>query len=133
MLELPPQLRVPMFLFGKEREMEYSKVNTYIKKPVAITAIQWTGKNEKQVIDFCSGNAVLDRLTSGETELYIATLEDGGNRNIKHLASINDFIIKGVNGEFYPCKPDIFFATYKSAEYKDEKRIRKCIKMKKKY
>ena len=101
-----------------EETMEYSKVNTYVKKPVAVKAIQWTGKNEKQVIDFCSGNAILDDLACGEKELYIATLEDGGKRGVKHLASINDFIIKGINGEFYPCKQDIFFATYENANEK---------------
>ena len=43
-------------------------------------------------------------------EVYIMTLE--GN----HKVTPGDYIIKGVNGEFYPCKPDIFEKTYEKAE-----------------
>jgi len=44
--------------------------------------------------------------------MKIDTLEDGNDGQVKHMASIGDFIIKGVKGEFYPCKPDIFELTY---------------------
>lgn len=44
--------------------------------------------------------------------LTIHTLEDGTDGRAKHVASIGDYIIKGVQGEFYPCKPDIFHPTY---------------------
>jgi hypothetical protein len=43
------------------------------------------------------------------------TLEDGQNGEAKHIASPGDWIIMGVHGEFYPCKPDIFAATYDPA------------------
>ena len=44
--------------------------------------------------------------------LDIPTLEDGEDRRAKHVASLGDYIIKGIQGELYPCKPDIFKATY---------------------
>jgi hypothetical protein len=92
----------------------------YRKKPVVVEAVQWTGKNEVEVYNFLeSQNAKSSREVerTGKNffigdfgELSINTLE--GN----HLARINDYIIKGVQGEFYPCKPDIFAKTYESAE-----------------
>lgn len=73
----------------------------YRKKPVIIEAIQWTGKNLSE-IDYFMGITVEIKVTT----LVIHTLE--GDME----ASIGDYIIKGVNGEFYPCKPDIFAKTY---------------------
>lgn len=75
------------------------------KKPIVIEAVQWTGKNFEEVLLFCP---VLLDLGSTDTEwpLIIPTLEGD------HTARIGDFIIKGIQGEFYPCKPDIFKATY---------------------
>ena len=80
-------------------------MNKYIKKPIEIEAIQWIGKNTKKVKDFCnSGDAWNCGQTNDKLEIY--TLEG------TMLASVGDYIIKGVNGEFYPCKPDIFEKTY---------------------
>lgn len=79
----------------------------YQKKPIIITAIQWTGNNFKEVKDFADDNVKLEN-----NELVITTLEDGNINRIKHVASVDDYIIKGINGEFYPCKPDIFDKTY---------------------
>lgn len=73
------------------------------KKPVTIEAVQWNGSNVKEVLDFMKWkNAEHDNING----LVIHTLE--GN----HHATEGDYIIKGVQGEFYPCKPDIFLATY---------------------
>ena len=47
----------------------------------------------------------------------IYTLEDGPDRRAKHFADIGDWIIRGVKGEYYPCKPDIFEATYDRAAH----------------
>ena len=75
------------------------------KKPVVIEAILWDGENIRAVMDFLGWrNAEHDERHG----LSIRTLEG------THHASIGDWIIKGVAGEFYPCKPDIFFATYES-------------------
>ena len=85
------------------------------KKPVAIEAIQWTGQNLDDVMGFCAGNATYELMARGNSELVISTLEDGEG-TAQHVASQGDWIIKGVQGEFYPCKPDIFTATYDAAE-----------------
>lgn len=77
----------------------------YRKKPVEIQAVQWNGENIKEVLDF-SKDAYLGK---DDCTLFVETLEG----DMK--ASIGDYIIKGVNGEFYPCKPDIFEKTYEKA------------------
>lgn len=78
----------------------------YRKKPVVIEAIQWTGHNISDICKFTHKD-VSHLLVNGQ--LYITTLE-----GYLH-ASVGDYIIKGVQGEFYPCKPDIFEQTYELA------------------
>lgn len=87
----------------------------YRKKPVVIEAIRWEGENLDEVMTFCNGDASYELMARGSSELVIATLEDGESI-ARHVASVGDFIIKGVAGEFYPCKPDIFDKTYEAAE-----------------
>ena len=70
------------------------------KKPVVIEAIRWTGKNFFEIKSFCESCS-----QDGEN-LTIPTLEGD------HIANKDDMIIKGIKGEFYPCKPDIFEQTY---------------------
>lgn len=79
-------------------------INKYQKKPVVIEAVQWDGSltSLNEVIEFCQYKAFVN--SSGE--LRINTLEGIMD------AQIGDFIIKGVKGEFYPCKHDIFKQTY---------------------
>lgn len=78
-------------------------IRKYQKKPVVIEAVEWRGDNINEVLGFVGlSNAEHDEVSG----LVIRTLE--GN----HKACIGDYIIKGVKGEFYPCKPDIFEATY---------------------
>lgn len=79
-------------------------IGKYRKKPVVIEALQFTG-NFDEIEEFVGGDADYKN-----DELIVATLE-GPLR-----ASRNDWIIKGVKGEFYPCKPDIFDATYERVE-----------------
>lgn len=77
----------------------------YRKKPVVIEAVQFFGDtNLQQCLDFLQG------VVAGGDNLTIHTLE--GDMKV----SVGDFIIKGVNGEFYPCKPDIFEKTYELVE-----------------
>jgi hypothetical protein len=75
------------------------------KKPVVIEAREWTGGNAVSLMDWIGVNSLQDGST-----LIIRTLEGD------HEASLGDMIIKGVKGEFYPCKPDIFAATYEAVE-----------------
>ena len=78
----------------------------YVKKPIEVEAVQWTGNNRPEIWDFCSLCYFNTDMESGELKLIIQTLE--GNMG----ASIGDFIIKGIKGEFYACKEDIFKLTY---------------------
>ena len=84
------------------------------KKPVVIEAIQWDGENHSEIFSFVRKDLQIERTTiSGEIvpiNLVIETLEG------EHRASKGDWIIKGVNGEFYPCKPDIFEKTYERVD-----------------
>lgn len=87
-------------------------VKKYIKRPVVIEALQWTGYNYNEVEEYMGKKNIVAREYNGEKicSLIIRTLE--GNM----VASAGDFIIKGVKGEFYPCKPDIFLETYDMVE-----------------
>lgn len=79
----------------------------YRKKPVVIEAVQYDGHNKDEIRAFTED--VMRENTDGST-LGIMTLE-GVMR-----AEPGDFIIRGVKGEYYPCKYDIFAATYEAAE-----------------
>ncbi len=72
------------------------------KKPVVIEAVQFNGRNPAQIMGFTKSTATLDE----DGLIRIHTLEGW------MIASVGDWIIKGVKGEFYPVKPDIFEATY---------------------
>ena len=78
------------------------------KKPVVIEAVQWDGTNTIQIEEFINKGLrkQMDCWNNKVVSLIIPTLEG------EHIASINDWIIRGVKGEFYPCKPDIFEQTY---------------------
>lgn len=80
----------------------------YQKKPIVIEALQFTGDNIDEITAFIGNTrqAVIKDENGYPTAIIIKTLE--GN----HRASLNDWIIKGIKNEFYPCKPDIFKATY---------------------
>lgn len=80
--------------------------NKYRKKPVVIEAIKWTGSDEcfNKVIKLGKGSRKIRLLNN--RRLIIETLEGD------HEARVGDFIIEGVRGEVYPCKPDIFEETY---------------------
>lgn len=90
----------------------------YRKRPVVVEAVQWNGLNLDEVREFV-GEAleyeVFDAaykagVAPPYVDVVIHTLEGD------HHASVGDFIIKGVNGEFYPCKPDIFDKTYEEVD-----------------
>ena len=84
----------------------------YRKKPVVIKAVQWTGTNREEIRTFCTHGAFFvptrqdTEGRSTEWSLLIDSLE-----GIMY-AEIGDYIIKGVNDEFYPCKPNVFEKTY---------------------
>ena len=97
------------------------------KKPVVIEAMQWTGVAESATPII---NWILTEGAEGSTATYICSDPDRCTENsgdsphfirIRTLegdmdATLGDWIIRGVQGEFYPCKPDIFDATYEAVE-----------------
>lgn len=74
----------------------------YRKKPIVIEAVQYDG-SVQEIVDFVG---IHETKMDEQDKLYIKTLE--GDMLVSH----GDYVIKGVQGEFYPCKPDIFEATY---------------------
>lgn len=86
-------------------------VQKFRKKPVVVEALKYEGKINKELCDFVGDDL---KLVDDEVNLsitpYIHTLE--GDMKV----SEGDYIIKGVHGEFYPCKPDIFEKTYEVVE-----------------
>ena len=84
------------------------------KKPVVIEAIRYTGNPGGDYFALKDFGAPVKALQAS-LDLKIETLEDG-NGQVDHIATFGDWIIKGVNGEFYPCKPDIFDKTYEAVE-----------------
>lgn len=105
-----------------------TNTNKYRKKPVVIEAIQFVevsrtpGKfaerieyNDAEILDFVRSAIRVKTAPDvgnplGKVSIQIPTLEGVME------AQVGDYIIKGVNGEFYPCKPDIFVKTYETVE-----------------
>ena len=93
----------------------------YIKKPVEIEAIQWNGLNLEEIKSFVGEFLQYEIIDTAwqvgkgapHVHMVIKTLEGD------MCVSVGDYIIKGVKGEFYPCKPDIFEQTYEALEVGD--------------
>ena len=89
------------------------------KKPVIIEAMQFTGNNWQKIQEwmYSNGSKAFKTVEVDESGavigVIIRTLEG------EMVASIGDYIIKGVKGEFYPCKPDIFERTYEEVKVDD--------------
>jgi len=81
------------------------------KKPVIVDAIQLcVGSNEDEVDDLHRFFGDFINWSGDDTGIVITTLEGD------HFVSPGDWIIKGIKGEFYPCKPDVFEMTYEKVE-----------------
>ena len=91
------------------------------KKPIVISAIQWTGENLVDVIHFTDGRPPNNKSSHAGMmwDQYVDVVRKDGLKIFtmegKMDASIGDWIIKGVKGEHYPCKPEIFALTYDDA------------------
>ena len=90
------------------------------KKPLVVEAIQLTTSNIREVYEFIHGKTIISNMNKWEeyedsvkkNGLRLKTME---SHNETQIASIGDYVIMGVQGEFYPCKPDIFEKTYETA------------------
>lgn len=89
-------------------------MSKFRKKPVEIEAIQYTGKNDFELSQWSLGSItiipspVLEPTDDNPTGSYLQIKTREGLK----IAIVGDWIIKGIQGEFYPCRPDIFSATY---------------------
>ena len=85
-------------------------INKYRKRPVEVEAIQFDGWNWREVYQFMSDDPLMFTQDFKKYEYILIDTLEGVMK-----ASVDDYIIKGVYGEFYPCKPDIFYKTYEDA------------------
>lgn len=83
-------------------------MSKYRKKPVVVDAVQWTGRLT-DIDELGTHDRPISQELGSQT-LQIETLEG------VMTANVGDWIIKGVNGELYPCKPDIFAKTYEAVQ-----------------
>jgi hypothetical protein len=109
----PDRLILASVLDLNTKQQEGAGVTLYRKKPVEVEAMQFTEDAAARLVDWSGATpfpAGIDWATGESVEGYlvIQTLE-GPIR-----ASLGDWIIRGIKGEFYPCKPDIFEATYEA-------------------
>ena len=84
----------------------------YRKKPVVVEAIQFTEDNKHEALNWAKSiqENVTPNYENGIPILVIPTLEGD------HICSLGDYIIRGIKGELYPCKPDIFKMTYEPVD-----------------
>lgn len=85
------------------------------KKPVVVEARQLTKENWRVLENWSAGQFIGNRIGPGINDLDCLGLQIHTLKG-DHFAQIGDWIIRGVKGEFYPCKPDIFAATYELVE-----------------
>lgn len=78
----------------------------YVKKPIPVSALQWTGKNLEEIKAFCTDENGKEMCFTNHNDLWIFTREG------QLMAKVNDFIMKGIEGEFYPCAESVFQKTY---------------------
>lgn len=83
-------------------------------KPVEKWAMQWTGENRIDLLEWGAPVTILP--ATGGSALIIGTLEDGPNCEAMHIASKGDWIVRGIQGEFYPVKPEIFASSYEPVD-----------------
>lgn len=82
----------------------------YRKKPIVIEAIQFTGENYRAVVNFMG--IPIGFKTDSENKCHFDMCTPEGIMTVDE----GDYIIKGIKGEFYPCKPDIFDETYEEVK-----------------
>jgi hypothetical protein len=109
-------------------------MSKFRKKPVVIEAVQWTGANVQAVAEFLAGADLLVSRTPTEGDILKRDHHDAFHRIASFDLAVTpptlaiptlegtmtaisgDWIIRGVKGEFYPCNPDIFAATYEPVD-----------------
>lgn len=88
-------------------------IKKYQKQPIIVEAVLFTRDTFDEVKKFTNGlveDIYIPKCPDSKAQCFIPTLEG------VHTATEGDYIIKGIRGEFYPCKPDIFAKTYCEVE-----------------
>ena len=78
----------------------------YIKKPIPVSALQWTGENYEEIKTFCTDVNGVEKCFKSDKTLWIETREG------QLKAVVGDYVMCGIEGEFYPCAESIFNKTY---------------------
>lgn len=78
----------------------------YVKKPIPVSALQWKGDNLEEIKAFCTNEEGKVMCFTNHNDLWIQTREG------QLMAKVGDYIMKGIEGEFYPCAESIFNKTY---------------------
>jgi hypothetical protein len=78
----------------------------YVKKPIPVSALQWTGDNLEEIKAFCTDENGVILCFINQDELWIHTREG------QLKAQVRDYIMRGIEGEFYPCAESIFLKSY---------------------
>ena len=101
---------------SKARPGDEIKPTLYRRLPVELEAIRWSGRNLREVIAFTGRH---ESAADWTWEHFEEVVRDGGLKIFTlegpKMATVGDYIIKGVKGECYPCKPDIFWKIYERA------------------
>lgn len=78
----------------------------YIKKPIPVSALQWTGDNYEEIKTFCTDVNGVEKCFKSDKTLWIETREG------QLKAVVGDYVMRGIEGEFYPCSESIFNKSY---------------------
>jgi hypothetical protein len=78
----------------------------YVKKPIPVSALQWTGDNLEEIKAFCTDSNGTEHCFTNHNYLWINTKEG------QLKAQVRDYIMRGIEGEFYPCAESIFLKSY---------------------
>lgn len=101
----------------------------YRKKPVVVEAVRWTGSNLEEIRNFVGNDLIENYIEHFDIEraLIKQTLAGIAINTLEGTMMVNygDYIIKGVQGEFYPCEPDIFLKTYEEVDNAETQEERK--------
>lgn len=105
---------------SNKKEVTTMTPKLYTKIPVQVEAIEFVYNEEgfRALKEFCGaslGDVRKARHPGAKGEAEIKTLEDGKELKVKHIATEGDFIVKGIAGEFWAVKPEIFKQTYKAS------------------
>lgn len=112
----PKYAPAPVAMGHTDKAMNIKNLKHYVKRPVQVAAMQLNVDNFGAALQWCGGCCHTTDLPGGDKAidgLVIHTLEGD------HVAKIGDYIIRGVKGEFYPCKPNIFNETYEEVQNDD--------------